>query len=175
MKDDFVYIMANRLRTALYIGVTGNLVHRVWEHRQGVVQGFTEKYRCHDLVYFESCSDVRSAITREKQLKGWRRTKKDELVQSSNPGWRNLGDEILDPQGAPRGPSASLHSARDDSGERVLRKKGGEPVLREKSVERVVRETSGEKASRDEREGRVAHHRKDPPPVRNSKRPGAKL
>ncbi len=166
MKDYFVYIMANRLRTTLYIGVTGNLVHRVWEHRQGVIQGFTEEYRCQDLVYFENCPDVRSAITREKQLKGWRRVKKDELVQSSNPGWRDLGDEILDPQGAARGPSASLHSARDDSGERVLREKCGETLVREKCGEWAARDASGERVARD---------RGVPPPVGMIERQGAKL
>jgi len=76
----FVYILTNWDNSVMYIGVTGNLEKRLYEHRNNLVDGFTKKYNVHKLVYFESTSDVRSAIAREKQLKGWRREKKNALV-----------------------------------------------------------------------------------------------
>jgi len=86
----FVYMVASNKNEALYIGVTNDLPRRVWEHRQGEVPGFTTKYHCSRLVYFESCGDVRSAIEREKQFKRWRREKKDKLVATMNPNWDDL-------------------------------------------------------------------------------------
>ena len=85
----FVYIMTNRSRT-LYAGVTGDLERRVHEHKDKLIPGFTSKYRVDRLVYFEATNDIRSAIEREKQIKGWRRTRKLALVRSVNPTWRDL-------------------------------------------------------------------------------------
>ena len=85
----FVYIMTNRSKT-LYIGVTNNLERRVFEHKGKLVPGFTSRYNLDRLVYYESTPDVRSAIEREKQIKGWRRQRKPDLIQSTNPGWRDL-------------------------------------------------------------------------------------
>ena len=88
----FVYIMTNRSRT-LYVGVTNNLVRRMHEHKQKLVPGFTSKYNLTWLAYFEETSDVASAIAREKQIKGWRRSKKVELIESVNPRWNDLSME----------------------------------------------------------------------------------
>ncbi len=86
----YVYILSNWDDSVLYIGVTNNLSRRLYEHRNHLADGFTSKYNVHKLVYFESTSDVRSAIEREKQLKGWRRSKKDELITKTNPNWADL-------------------------------------------------------------------------------------
>ena len=75
---------------AIYIGVTNNLERRVWEHKSGVIDGFTKRYQCHKLLYFEEYGDVRDAIAREKQLKRWSRNKKETLIQSMNPERRDL-------------------------------------------------------------------------------------
>lgn len=85
----YVYIMASRGKT-LYVGVTNNLERRVYEHKYGLVAGFTKKYKVTKLVYHEETSDVAAAIAREKQLKGWRRTKKVTLVESVNPLWEDI-------------------------------------------------------------------------------------
>ena len=86
----FVYILANWDDSVLYIGVSGNLQRRLYEHRNGLVDGFTKKYNVHKLVYFENTNDVYSAISREKQLKGWTRAKKNALIQRLNPEWKDL-------------------------------------------------------------------------------------
>jgi putative endonuclease len=91
MRHYYVYIMASRSRR-LYTGVTGDLERRICEHRLGVVPGFTHKYRIHRLVYYESTSDVRAAISREKQIKGWLRAKKVALIESVNPTWQDLSE-----------------------------------------------------------------------------------
>jgi putative endonuclease len=85
----YVYITASISRV-LYIGVTSDLIKRVHQHKEGVVDGFTKSYRADRLVYFEETSDVHVAITREKQLKGWRREKKVALVEAMNPKWNDL-------------------------------------------------------------------------------------
>jgi putative endonuclease len=89
-----VYIMASASRR-LYIGVTGNLARRVHQHRSGQFEGFSKKYQMKRLVYVEPTSEVQAAIRREKQIKGWLRARKIELIQSMNPEWRDLGDDIL--------------------------------------------------------------------------------
>jgi putative endonuclease len=89
----FVYILANWDDSVLYIGVTGNLPRRLYEHRNGLVEGFTKKYNVHKLVYYENTSDVYSAISREKQLKKWRREKKNQLIEMMNPQWRDLSED----------------------------------------------------------------------------------
>ena len=86
----FVYILTNWDDSVLYIGVTSNLPRRLYEHRNGLVDGFTKKYNVHKLVYFEETSDVYAAISRKKQLKKWRRAKKNELVSKANPQWTDL-------------------------------------------------------------------------------------
>ncbi len=89
MRQYFVYIMSS-INQTIYIGVTNNLVRRVFEHQQGAVKGFTKKYRCTRLIYYEIYSDVRLAISREKQLKSWRRSKKNTLIEELNPHWDEL-------------------------------------------------------------------------------------
>jgi len=89
MKQYYVYIMTNKSGT-LYTGVTNNLERRVYEHKQKLVPDFTQKYKITRLVYFEVASDVYSAITREKQIKDWRRAKKIALINSLNPTWQDL-------------------------------------------------------------------------------------
>jgi putative endonuclease len=86
----------------LYIGVTGDLTRRVQQHRAGEFKGFSKRYQMRRLVYAEATSDVQAAIRREKQLKGWLRAKKLGLIEVLNPGWRDLGDELL---GLSRDPS----------------------------------------------------------------------
>ena len=92
MHDYYVYIMTNRSGT-LYTGVTRNLERRVSEHKQHLVPGFTSKYNITRLVYYEATPDVRGAIAREKQIKGWLRRKKIALVESVNPEWRDLTED----------------------------------------------------------------------------------
>ena len=86
----FVYILSNWNDSVVYIGVTSNLPKRLYEHRNGLEDGFTKKYNVHKLVYFEQTSDVYSAISREKQLKNWNRAKKKLLIEHQNPTWRDL-------------------------------------------------------------------------------------
>jgi putative endonuclease len=93
-KQYYVYIMTNRSGT-LYIGVTNDLVRRVHEHKAKCIDGFTKKYNLTQLVYYEAGDDVREAIAREKQLKGWRRSKKVALINSCNPKWNDLSDAWL--------------------------------------------------------------------------------
>jgi len=86
--------MANRHRTVLYVGVTSNLGKRIAEHRAGVhPSSFTKRYNIDRMVYFDMSSDIRAAIAREKQIKGWTRAKKVALIESVNPEWRDLGDD----------------------------------------------------------------------------------
>ena len=89
MKQFYVYIMTNRSRT-LYTGVTSNLQRRVYEHRHKLVPGFTSKYNTDQLVYYEETPDARSALEREKQIKGWLRSKKVALIAAMNPQWQDL-------------------------------------------------------------------------------------
>ncbi len=93
MKTYYVYIMTNKKNGTLYIGVTGNLERRVYEHKQKLIEGFTKKYNLHKLVYYESGTDVSSAITREKQLKKWLRKWKIELIEKENPDWVDLAND----------------------------------------------------------------------------------
>ncbi len=93
-KQFFIYILTNTLNTVLYIGVTNNLLKRVYEHKNDLVEGFTKKYKIHKLVYDELFSTADDAITREKQLKGCSRQKKINLIIASNPHWNDLYDEL---------------------------------------------------------------------------------
>jgi putative endonuclease len=92
-KHYYVYIMASHSRV-IYIGMTNDLRRRVAQHQQKLVEGFTQKYNCTMLVYYESTEDVHSALAREKELKGWRREKKIALIESRNPTWQDLSAEL---------------------------------------------------------------------------------
>jgi putative endonuclease len=85
--------MASKKNGTLYTGVTSNLLKRVYEHKNNMIEGFTSKYRIHDLVYFEEISDIKYAIEREKRIKGWIRKKKIDLIESVNPDWKDLSEE----------------------------------------------------------------------------------
>ena len=89
-----VYILASKPYGTLYIGVTSDLVKRVWHHRQDLVAGFTKKYKIHDLVWFELHERMDSAIAREKSLKNWKRNWKIELIEESNPYWQDLYPDL---------------------------------------------------------------------------------
>lgn len=89
----YVYILSNWCDSVLYIGVTSNLERRLYEHKNHLVKGFTQKYNVHKLVYFETTGDIHAALEREKQLKGWTRTKKNMLIVKSNPLWKDLSDD----------------------------------------------------------------------------------
>ena len=88
-----VYILANKTNSTVYIGVTGDLMRRVQEHRNDLIEGFTKRYHVHKLVYYETFQDVQEAIAREKQLKGWRRARKNALIESVNPSWTDLAGD----------------------------------------------------------------------------------
>jgi len=90
----YIYILTNQSCSVLYTGVTNDLKRRVYEHRKGLVEGFTKRYNVHRLVYFEETSSRESAILREKQIKGGSRQKKINLVDAVDPDWRDLWDEI---------------------------------------------------------------------------------
>jgi putative endonuclease len=92
MKEYYVYIMTNRSGT-LYTGITNDLQRRVYEHQHKLIPGFTAKYNISKLVYFETTTDIRTAIGREKQIKSWLRSKKVALIESANPNWDDLSAE----------------------------------------------------------------------------------
>jgi len=94
-KQPAVYIVASKRNGTLYIGVTSDLVKRIWEHRNNMVEGFTSDYHVHRLVWYELHGSMESAITREKQLKNWKRKWKLELIESSNPKWLDLFHTIV--------------------------------------------------------------------------------
>ena len=94
--DYWVYIVSNNTRSTLYIGVTNDLRNRVWQHRAAEKRGFSQRYHCVHLVYCEYYSDIHEAISREKQLKSWRRSKKDALIVSTNPRWDDLAEDWYD-------------------------------------------------------------------------------
>jgi len=94
-KQPAVYILASKRNGTLYTGVTSDLVKRIWQHRNGVVDGFTQKYSVHSLVYYELAEEMAAAIAREKQIKGGSRAKKLAMIESMNPEWRDLYEDIL--------------------------------------------------------------------------------
>jgi putative endonuclease len=95
-KNYYVYILTNWNNKVIYIGVTNNLVRRLYEHKNKLVDGFTKKYNLNKLVYFELFYDMGTAIKREKEIKKWRREKKNNLVESKNPSWKDLSLELID-------------------------------------------------------------------------------
>ena len=109
MKTFYVYMMTNKSRVVLYTGVTNSLEVRTWQHRQHAIDGFTKKYHVDRLVYYESFDDPRDAISREKEIKGWRRSKKNALVETLNPKWDDLSAMLYHDT---RGPSHSLGMTR---------------------------------------------------------------
>jgi len=95
MDGGFIYIMTNRRNGTLYVGVTSDLVRRCYEHRKGLLRGFTKQYGLKQLVYFEQHEDIRSAILREKAIKHWPRAWKVRLILAQNPNWRDLFDSLI--------------------------------------------------------------------------------
>jgi putative endonuclease len=94
-KQPAVYIIANRRNGTLYTGVTSNLVQRIWQHRQGEIDGFTKRYGCKQLVWFEMHETIEGAIAREKQIKGGSRKRKLALIEETNPDWRDLYEDFV--------------------------------------------------------------------------------
>ncbi len=86
----YVYFLTNRTNTVLYVGVTNNLQRRLYEHKNELADGFTKRYHVHKLVYFETTTDVRAAVAREKQIKSWSRARKNALIETMNPKWEDL-------------------------------------------------------------------------------------
>ena len=93
--DPAVYIMASGRNGTLYTGVTSNLPQRAWQHREGSIDGFTRRYGCKSLVWYESATTMEAAILREKQIKGGSRLKKLALIEGLNPGWRDLFESVV--------------------------------------------------------------------------------
>ncbi len=94
MNEYYVYILASERNGTMYVGITNDIIKRVFQHRNDEVEGFTAKYKIHRLVWYETCPDVREAIAREKLLKKWNRKWKLALIEKSNPQWRDLYDEV---------------------------------------------------------------------------------
>jgi putative endonuclease len=95
MKNYYVYLLANQRNGTLYTGLTSDLVKRIWEHKNKVVDGFTAKYDVTNLVYYEVCNDINVAIERENKIKRWRRQWKLALIEKQNPSWVDLYEEII--------------------------------------------------------------------------------
>jgi len=95
-KRPAVYILASKRNGTLYIGVTSDIIKRVWQHKTNAAKGFTQKYEVHTLVYYELLGSMRAAIIREKQIKKWNRIWKVELIEEDNPTWRDLYDDIVE-------------------------------------------------------------------------------
>jgi len=91
----YVYILANKNNKVLYIGVTNNLHRRLYEHKNKLIEGFTEKYNVNKLIYFEETEYIKSAILREKEIKKWRREKKENLINTINSEWKDLSDDWM--------------------------------------------------------------------------------
>jgi putative endonuclease len=94
-KQPVVYILASKRNGTLYIGMTSDLIKRIWEHKNNLIEGFAKRYSVHNLVWYEAHENMESAILREKKLKEWSRTWKLELIESSNPNWNDLYNTIL--------------------------------------------------------------------------------
>jgi putative endonuclease len=94
-KQACVYLLANKRNGTLYLGVTSNLVKRVWEHKNNVLEGFTRRYQIHNLVWYEQHADMNAAIAREKSMKKWKRDWKIDLIEKENPEWEDLYDSLV--------------------------------------------------------------------------------
>ena len=95
MKQPCIYILTNKPNGILYTGVTSHLKQRIWQHKNKLVDGFTRKYNCHRLVYFELHGDMEAAVSREKQIKNWKRAWKISLIEQINPQWKDLWEDII--------------------------------------------------------------------------------
>ena len=95
MNNYYVYIVSNKKNGTLYIGVTNNLMRRIYEHKNGIIEGFTKKYNLNKLIYFDQTNDINSAILREKRLKKWNRTWKIQLIETLNPEWKDLSESFI--------------------------------------------------------------------------------
>ena len=95
MNSYYVYIMANKYNTVLYTGVTNNLIRRVYEHKNNLIDGFTKKYNCHKLVWFQETNNIEEAIKEEKRIKKWKREYKENLIRKMNPEWKDLYDDLI--------------------------------------------------------------------------------
>ncbi len=95
MKQPAVYILASKRNGTLYIGVTSNLIKRIWEHKNGLIEGFTKQYQVHLLVYFEFHQEMTDAIVREKRIKKWKRAWKIRIIEEQNPEWEDLWPQIM--------------------------------------------------------------------------------
>jgi len=102
MKAFYAYMMTNRSRVVLYTGITNSLMRRVWQHQNGEIEGFTKTYRVNRLIYYERFNEPGDAIAREKEIKGWRRSKKNALVERMKPNWADLSPMLFQHM---RGPS----------------------------------------------------------------------
>ena len=111
-KRYYIYLLSNKRRTVLYTGMCNDLRRRMCEHKTGAVRGFTKKYNCDQLVYFEEFDEITDTISREKQIKGWTRAKKNALVTSSNPEWRDLAADWYEAQSSG---SFAVFAAQDDT------------------------------------------------------------
>ena len=90
----YVYVLSNKYNNVIYVGVTNNLTRRVYEHKNKLVEGFTKKYNVDKLVYYEYTNSIEAAIKREKEIKKWRREKKNKLIESMNPEWKELYEDF---------------------------------------------------------------------------------
>ena len=90
-----MYLLASKRNGTLYVGVTSDLIQRVWQHKNDLIDGFTKRYRVHTLVWYEQCESMQTAIAREKAIKEWKRTWKIRLIETTNPQWRDLYEDIL--------------------------------------------------------------------------------
>lgn len=95
MNSYYVYILTNKTTSVRYIGVTNDLIRRIYEHKNKLIKGFTSKYNVDRLVYFENTGDITAAISREKQLKGWTRIKKEALIKNINPLWNDMYQNLI--------------------------------------------------------------------------------
>jgi putative endonuclease len=99
MKSFYVYILCNKRNGTLYTGITSNLVKRIYEHKNNLIEGFSQKYNIHSLVWYELHDTAETAITREKQIKTWKRQWKMRLIEKNNPEWNDLYDTICEETG----------------------------------------------------------------------------
>jgi putative endonuclease len=93
-KNYYLYILSSKRNGTLYIGVTNSMIRRIYEHKHDLVDGFTKKYSVHNLVYYETYDNINTAISREKEMKKWRRKDKIDLIEKENPNWRDLYEEL---------------------------------------------------------------------------------
>src|ERR1043166_6603124 len=110
MKALYVYMMTNQSRVVLDTGITNSLMRRIWQHQSGEIEGFTKTYKVNRLVYYECFNDPRDAIAREKEIKGWRRKKKNALVETKNPRWTDLSPMLFQhfkPSSRPSAPTGT--------------------------------------------------------------------